>query len=233
MKNKITRDNQVETNKTTAFWLYEFAHDLDKKAQNVDYLKDYINKNYNKKKFNSIEEKLADIKKRVGFDLAKKIVDQIEKTSSDSNEQGAGCGCPSTCKKCKGDCKCEKPCSCSVKTASKKDSSKKTKKPKKKEHVDIMKTILKYIKDMVIDQPYLDPTTVMSRCKETEGLKYNHISHIINHDRLMSYIEKVLSQHGHAGHNHQVYYIPLDPSSLVDSKIDIADYYSHAEPHRS
>ncbi len=234
MKNRITRHDQVETNKTTAFWLYEFAHDLDKKAHNVDYLKDYINKNYKQKKFNSIEEKLADIKERVGFDLAKKIVNEIEKTSS--KEGDTGCGCGTKCKKCKGDCNCkaaEGSCGCQTKTASKKDGPKKKLKGKNKEDIAIMQNILNYITSMIQDQPHLDPMTVLSRCKEVDGLKYNNISNKIDQGKLMSFVEKLISSAGHDDHNHLIYYVPMDSNSLTDSKIDIAEYYNHAEPHRS
>lgn len=227
MKNKITRHDQTETNKTTAFWLYEFAHDLDKKAQDVDYLKQYIQKNYKNNKFNTIEEKLADIKKRVGFDLAKKIVNELEKTSSDESKE-SGCECGKKCEKCKGDCKCgeKSSCTCSIKTASKK-------KKKDKKDVAIMDNILKYIKAMILDQPHLDPMTVLSRCREEEGLMYNNIHKKIDHEKLMNYINELISSSDHKDHNHVVYYIPYDPNSVADSKVDIAEYYNHAEPHRS
>lgn len=233
MPTKITRDDSYETNKTTALWLYEFGHDLDKKATAPDYLKQYLEKNYNKQKFSSIEEKLADIKRRVGFEIATKITNELEKTSSSgSKESTSGCGCPSSCKKCKGDCNCGKKedCGCSVKTASKKKNTKKKKDPK---DVAIMDNILKYIKDMINDKPHLDPLTILSRCREDEALKYNNISKKIDNDKLMKFIEKLISSKEHAGHDHMVYYVPMDQNSLADSHIDIAEYYNHAEPRKS
>lgn len=230
MPTKITRDESYETNKTTALWLYEFGHDLDKKANAPDYLKQYLEKNYKKQKFSSIEEKLADIKRRVGFEIATKITNELEKTSSSASSESS-CGCPKSCKKCKGDCNCGKKedCGCSVKTAAK-NKSKKKKDPK---DIEIMDSILKYIKDMVNDKPHLDPLTILSKCREDEALKYNNISKKIDHEKLMKYIEKIISSKEHSGHDHMVYYIPTDQNSLADSHIDIAEYYNHAEPRKS
>lgn len=218
---KIKRTDQTETNKTTAFWLHEFAYDLEKKAKNVDYLKEYLDKNYKKKKFNTIDEKLADIKERVGFDLAKKITNEIEKTSSESNS--SDCGCTKSCTKCKEKCDC-KPgtCSCSVKTASEKNS----------DDVAIMNNILKYIKDMIGHEPHLTVIAVLDRCRKSDGLKYNNIAHKIDSKKLVNYIEDLLKTQGKKVQDSLDTYIPQTDDN--DYALDnTADYAKHAEPVRS
>lgn len=93
---KIKRQKDlIETNKTTVFWLNDFAYELEKKAQQSDYLKEYLDKR-NKKTFSSIEEKLFDIRNRVGLDLVKKVSNQIDLEHKD----------------------CATECTCNVKNAS-------------------------------------------------------------------------------------------------------------------
>jgi hypothetical protein len=221
---KVKRQDDRETNKITAFWLYEFAHDLDKKATTTDYLKEYLDKNYRNKKFSTIEEKLADIKERVGFNIATKIVDQIEKNSNEHTHQ--------TSASKDSTCKCKKDCSCSVKTASHKQSKSKSKKnSKSKKDIKIMDGILSYIEDMIKHEPHLDPITVLDRCRSEEGLKYNSIRKKINHDKLMSFINDLLSSNVHS-HEFTITYVPSDSSIDVTQSDSVAEYYNHAEPKR-
>lgn len=147
-----------------SLWLYEFARDFEKKSKGTDYLKDYINRQFNDKKFNTIEEKLADIKERIGFNLTTEIIGELEKTSSND------CGCKSE----------KSSCSCKITSASSRESE-----------VAIMKNILDYIKDMIRHQPEVSAYVVISRCKEEEGLGYSAIEHKINKDKLIKYIEKL------------------------------------------
>lgn len=231
---KIKRHGDQETNKTTAFWLYEFAHDLDKKAHNIDYLKDYLDKQNKNKKFNTIEEKLADIKERVGFDLAVKVYNEIEKTSSkEVASSETGCGCKTPCKKCGTECKCKKEsCSCEIKTAAKK--KKKAKKDKiSDEDIKIMQGILNYIEDMITHEPHLNPISVMEKCKKDDRLKYDHIHDVIDHDKLSEYINSLFSGKPSVTGEIQAVYVPTDSGDLVDPMDDIAAYYQHAVPTRS
>lgn len=204
---KITRQDQTETNNITAGWLSDFATDLEKNAQNIDYLKDYLNKIHKHKQFNSIEEKLADIRERVGFDLARKITNEIEKTSNASEED---CGCNSS----------SKSCSCPVKTASE----------HQERDVQIMGNILNYIKDMVEHEPHLDSTTIISRCKNEEGLRFNDIESRIDRAKLISYIKDLLGKQEDDG---LASYVPQHSESRNESEDQIAEYYNHAEPSLS
>ena len=153
---KINRHSQQEENKTTALWLHEFAYDLEKNAQNVDYLKDYLNKIQKGKKFGSIEEKLADIRSRVGLDLAIKLSNEIDNI----NHVSLSSITPGTC------CGETQKCSCEVKTAQAQHSER---------DISIMNNILKYIQDMIKHAPYLDRATTIARCRKEAGLNVNNL----------------------------------------------------------
>lgn len=230
---KVIRQDQTETNKTTAFWLYEFAHDLEKKADNVDYLKQYLDKQYKNKSFSSIEEKLENFKTRLGFNIARSITDEIEKKSSESkgsvglDNSAKDCDCKKSCTKCGDDCSCS---NCNCKKAHTKTASKKSSKKLKKQ-IKIMEGILQYIRDMISHEPHLDPMTVLYRCKSEDGLKYNSIQKIINQEKLIKYIEDLLPDHH--DHSYMMSYVPLDPHHDLSFSDSVAEYYNHAEPHRS
>jgi len=218
---KIKRHGLKEKNKITAMWLFEFAHDLDKNAQNIDYLKDYLDKVHKNKRFNSIDEKLADIKERIGFDLTQKVVNEIEKISNeklanhDHNSASNSCGCNSA----------SNSCSCPVKTAM-------THPPR---DVELMSNILKYIKDMIQHEPHLDSATILSRCKDEDGLRFVDLEKKIDREKLVSYIKDLLKSQDNDSNNSLVSYTPSDDkeNSSVDSDNSIADYYGHAEPSLS
>lgn len=226
---KVKRQDSSETNKTTAFWLYEFAHDLDKKAGDVDYLRDYLSKNYKNKKFSTIEEKLADIKARVGFDLARKVTNEIEKKSA---KEESSCGCKKPCG-CGKDCKCDGDCGCKNKASDQvKTASKKNKKSKSKKNIKIMENILNYIRQMIHHEPHLDPLTILNRCRSADELKFNNIQHIIDHEKLNSYINELISDMGVSDDVSAVVYVPINNDDLIHSDV-VAEYYNHAEPTRS
>ena len=205
---KISRQDQKEKSKTTAWWLYEFAYDLEKNAQNIDYLKDYLDKKLKSKQFNTIEEKLADIRERIGFDLARKITNEIEKLSQIKESTAAeNCACNNSS---------SESCSCPVKTA--------MKHPER--DVEIMGNILNYIKDMVKHEPHLDSATIISRCKDEEGLRFGDIEKRIDKGKLVSYINDLADS---KVDGELAKYVPSDQLD-VSSEDDIAEYYNHAEP---
>ncbi len=139
---KINRHNSKEKNEITVPWLYEFAHDLEKGAyNNVDYLKDYFDSRKKDKGFDSISEKMADIKERVGFDLARKI---SEETNKDTKITTSKTSTPS-----------------SIKQAEYKHPEK---------DVALMANILKYVKDMIKYEPHLDRAIIIARCRDEVDL---------------------------------------------------------------
>lgn len=82
---KITRHSIEENYNTTAEWINDFSKELEKQAYNMDYLKDLFDK---RRGFSSIDEKMADIKERIGFELVMKVskeIDELEEVKVASN----------------------------------------------------------------------------------------------------------------------------------------------------
>jgi hypothetical protein len=95
MSFKIKRFSEKESYKITCDWINDFANGLEKNANFVD----RVRKRNSVEKFSTIEEKMNDIKSRVGyldFDASK---DQILKTESDNSIVSNACGC-NKCEAC-------------------------------------------------------------------------------------------------------------------------------------
>lgn len=205
---KVHRDNSKETNKTTAWWLYEFGYDLAKNAQNVDYLREYLQSLQKNKKFSSIEEKLADIRSRVGLDLATKISQEINQQQEKKSHQH--CHCQNST---------SENCSCQVKMAeahSDKD-------------VNTMKNILEYIRDMIKHEPHLNAAIILARCKAEEGLCFDQLSKKIDQGKLVNYINNLLDQNS-SDDKEKVRYTPAVVENDFNAEDTEAEYYNHAEP---
>ena len=209
---KIERHSITEKNKTTALWLHEFAYDLEKNAQEIDYLKDYFDKLHKNKIFGSIEEKLADIRSRVGLDLAIKLSNEIDKVNNITLTSTASSSCcgPTTC-------------SCTNKTAQAKHSER---------DIIVMGNILKYIQDMIKHEPHLDSAVIISRCRNEEGLRFNDLEKKIDHGKLIKYINDLLGVHD-PSKLENISYTPSQSITEYDADDRIAEYYNHAEPYRS
>lgn len=198
--NRITRCDDKENYNITVPWLIQFAQSLEKGAHGIDYLQQLFQTN---EKFNTIEEKMADIKERIGFDLLNKVSEELEnsdKTITASEE-----------------CSCEKECSCKVTTATFEHSE---------EDISIMESILGYIGDMTKSEPHLDVATVVSRCREEDGLKFEDIR--INLDKLKEHIGQQLESHKDMCGEEVIY---VQPTAIADGEADddIADYHRRTE----
>lgn len=205
---KVSRQDSYEQYNITSDWLSEFSKSLQKQSQNVDYLKEHLNKNY-KPQFRTIDEKMADIKERIGFEFVNKVIDELNKTSQ-TIEARASCGC---------DSHKEAECSCKIKTAEYKHS---------KEDISRMSNILDYINDMIKSEPHLDPAMVISRCRDEQDLGFNKLR--INMDKLKDYIEIELNSKEDNQARDLISYIPTEPETTSLREDDRADYYRHAEP---
>lgn len=177
-------------------WLILFAESLNKNAY-LENLKPVIHR----KKFDSIEEKMADIKNRIGFDIINKFTEEVNELSK---EAAKTCDCGGGC--------------CSLKKASYEHSEK---------DISKMKMILKYINDMVEAEPHLSASVVIAKCKDAEGLSFNSIR--IDESKLKKYIEKLLNKHN-KNDAEDVTYIKREDQSSLYNGADQADYYSHAKP---
>ena len=88
---KINRQNLQEEYNTTADWLSDFSKGLNKNADFLSNIKQMIESR--ERKFSTIDEKMADIKKRVGFES---LSEKNLKTSSLEDKTAGDCGCGDT-----------------------------------------------------------------------------------------------------------------------------------------
>ena len=90
MPSKISRVNQKESYNITVGWLNDFTKNLNKNAQIIE-----IFRNQNREKFATVEEKMSNLKSRVGFENIKGLKEE----SSLNVKKSTACGC-SKCDKC-------------------------------------------------------------------------------------------------------------------------------------
>jgi hypothetical protein len=229
---KVNRVDNTGINSSSPFWLYEFAHDLDKKANQIDYLKEYLDKTYKKKKFNTIEEKLADIRDRVGFDVAKKIINELEKKSNTAQEEKTAneesCGCKKPCK-CKEDCKCKvtkTDCGCNKKTASH-DHDHNDEAFKRRE--EKMQVIMDYIKEMIKDYVSrkldVNEIIIIRACKSNNALGFESVN--IDEGILKEFINYEINKYKKSDEPRKESYIPMVDTYNPNPEDQVADYYSH------
>lgn len=197
---KVTRqDVPKEHYDVMQDWLILFAHEFEKQAY-LENLKPAIYRRH----FSSIDEKMADIKKRIGFDVVSKFTEEIDDINKKSEVESCDC---------KGSC-------CDKKTANYKHPESDIKK---------MAVILQYIEDMVRAEPTIDSSVVISRCRNTDGLGFAGLR--IDDRKLRDYIEDLLSKYSSdSSEDFKYQKIEADPISAV-TNVEQADYYNHARPN--
>lgn len=207
---KITRQNLQEEYNVTADWLKDFARQLQKQSYNIENLTTIRQMTDSPRKFGSIEEKMADIKRRIGFDVIKKI---HEENGLEDKTASTDCGCGGHD---------EKSCACDIKVASDKKSH-------KEEDLKNMKNILNYIQDLCDhEHENLTPVIVISRCREEPGLHFDELP--INMEKLNKFIKDKLDKYSHS--EDDVKYTPRDDANDVSYNSE-AEYWSHAFPANS
>lgn len=204
------RHDIKEEYNVTADWLKDFARQLEKKSYNIENLTSIRQMYERPKKFATIEEKMADIKQRIGFDTIKKMHEDFgleDKTAS--HDCGCGGSDPAAC-------------ACEVKMASKK-------KEHKEEDLKAMKVILDYILDLCKhEHETLSPVMVISKCRDEAGLHFDDLP--INIEKLTDFISNILDKYSSKGED-SVRYTPRDDMEQSDSNPE-AEYWSHAFPNR-
>ncbi len=206
---KVTRQDLNEKYNVTSDWLKDFSKDLFKNAENLDYLKDYLNKN---KKYSSIEEKLDDIKQRIGFDLSSRVLNELNKTSTIEKSSS---------------CHCDDKCGCKVSEAEDKEP---VKKKFTEDEIKKMSNVLTYIKDMIKNEPDVDISTVIAKCREEDGLDFSKIR--LDMGKLHKFIEGELEKNNRVSGSKSISYVPINPSDLNTMEEDKADYFKHSEPNK-
>ena len=199
---KVNRQKINEEYNTTVDWVNDFASNLAKKSDYLSNLRSIMKK---RKDFSTIEEKMADLKSRSGFDLVKNVgVDKSE------NVKSAGCG-PTCCSEEAGKGSCG---SCGAKGGQNKDI------------IMALRRILKYIESFAEDRPDISYGTVVSHCREHPKLGFDRVENRIDHNKFKTLVQKILKKH--KTDPEEVEYVSEAdmPSSFSD---DIADYMAHAQ----
>lgn len=154
---EIKRTNEVEKYNTTVGWLDEFFSKMAKSAPPSPPIA-----TASTEKFATIEEKMEDIKARVGFSSVSNL--KKESSSEIVVESSKKCKCG----------KSKKNCSCKNKP----DASR----------VLGLKTVLNYISKMMESEPHLLEPEIIARCNDDKELNFNSIG--IDPKRLSSFINK-------------------------------------------
>lgn len=198
---KITRQNTSESYNTTVDWLKDFAESLNKEANFIDNFK-----KIKKMEFGSIEEKMADIKQRVGFDLIKTMKDEPAQIKSAAMK----------CDHVK-DGDLDKECNvCKAKKILDEDGMK------------ILNNFVRYAIDFGKSRPEVSIEAILHECKRDPSLKFDKIEKNINQKALRKMLKTKLSKYRKEDEN-EVKYVSDDTASSAIQQ-DMADYILHAMP---
>jgi hypothetical protein len=199
------RQDLTEEYNTTADWLQDFARSLEKKSYSIENLNN-VKSIINKSKFFTIEEKMADIKQRIGFDIIKEMHSDSEQNTKTASE----CACKVSADSCE----------CNIKMASSQHP---------KEMIDSMSFVLKYIKDLIKhEHDRLTTVMVLSRCREEPNLNFDSLP--INIEKLKTFIDKELSKY--STNTETPKYLPKDDGLGQSDTNPQAEYWSHAFPQK-
>jgi hypothetical protein len=160
---KVRRQKISEEYSTTVGWINDFSSNLQKNADFLDNIKSIMKK---RKDFSSIDEKMADIKNRVGYNIVKNI-DSLPTTSIKSSY---ACGC----NKCKV---------CDVKNSYGEDA------------LGSMEAVLKYITDLAKDTPEASAPAIIQHCRENQALGFDKLEDKIDSKKLSDYINDQLTNY--------------------------------------
>ena len=212
---KVSRQNLTESYNTTVDWVNDFSSGLTKESDYLNNLKNILNK---RKDFSTIEEKMADIRARAGFELVKNL------KSEDSNIKEAGSCAPHG----KGCDSCE---SCTDKDSANNDS--------KARMIRLVTNLLDHLKQRNDhlsknrkDKKGVD--SIIFYCRNSNAdLGFQEIESAIPIDKLKSIISNYLELSDCKGNSQEEFaekavpYIPEECDSS-ESTDDTADYFRHA-----
>jgi hypothetical protein len=193
---KVVRQNIDESYDITCDWIKDFAKSLTKNADFLDTLRSRF---HGKETFSSVEDKMEDIKKRVGFD---KI---IKTNQSNQIVSEAGCAEENT----GGEAR---PC----------DAGDEKSNNDRAELVAVIENVLRFIRDAAKDRPHRPASVILEECGESFDL--DNMS--IDRNKLHDYVKDHLKMN-RVSDNNSVEYIPYEPGDEGGS--DTADYYRHGE----
>lgn len=199
---KVNRQNLTEEYRTTSNWVSEFGKSIEKSGNYLDNLKGIMKK---RNDFDTIEEKMADIKNRAGFNK----IEDIE--SADLAKKAFSC-----CETCSvGGSGCES-CSCGKKKC----------RSCNKELYEKINTLIRYVIDYAKSRPESNLHAILTHCSEIPGLHMTEIESSVNYNGLKEFLSRKID--GRNKHSNKVKYIEVENDPDV-SGVDIADYARHAD----
>lgn len=197
---KVNRQSLNESYKTTADWISDFEKTLEKQGNYLDNLKSIFKK---RNDFDTIEEKMADIRNRAGFGLIKETEDaSISKKASECNACDGACQC-SGCSCNKYNCK-----SCNTDFISK------------------VKSVINYMKEFSADRPEASVPVIIAHCRNHPELNFQEIESKLDNKKFKALLENTLNLNKDL--KKEVKYIPENGDEKLES--DVADYFNHAQP---
>ncbi len=192
---EIKRTNETEKYNTTVGWLDEF---FSKMARNNPPAPPIATAST--EKFATIEEKMADIKSRVGFSSVSDLKKESSLKEKEKSSKKCKCGAP------KENCICKKNAD--------------------KERVLALKTVLKYISDMIESEPHLLEPEILARCVDNKDLNFESIG--IRPKKLSSFIN---SKKAPKSDSIEVIYVKPSIDNNSNPLENMADYYRHGMPN--
>lgn len=205
---KIQRQNLSEEYSTTADWLGDFANSMTKSADYLNNLRSIMKK---RNDFDTIDEKMADLRDRAGFNMIKKV--------SPNNSQDEKLAAASCCNSCDlgegcGSCSCGKS-KCSSCNA---------------ELFSVIRNVIKYIADLAKHRPETGYSTWLSECRKHPNLGFSQNEGRIDPDILKTLVEKVTGRLKGIRENdaNDVKYNP-ESDFTANDQADIADYMQHTQ----
>jgi hypothetical protein len=186
---KITRQEINESYQITSGWVRDFANNLEKNADFLSNVKDVFKKRNAPK---TIDEKMADIKERVGYGIVKADKPtSLENIKEAKSEDDKGCAC---CDKCSANL------SCDLKMPEKDDN--------RAEMVRLMSQLIDYITDFLSDRPELSSGAILDHCRQHPQLSWNILSPRMDHNKLSDFINSKIKNRSYG--NELVKYISHD-----------------------
>jgi len=203
---KITRQNINESYRTTVDWLDDFSRKMEKNADFLSNVKNIFRDRKNK--FSSVDEKMDDMKNRVGFNLIKNNSNDFPEKKAVASESEEGCGCT--------DSHC----------GQKKDTGAACSSCTKNSDIKSMEEILNYIGDYAKDKPHVSVAIVFSHCRDHPSLGFREMEGKIDHNKLKNFISDQLGIH--KTDNNAVEYV--SDEGIRDEAADIPEFMSHSIP---
>jgi hypothetical protein len=211
---KVKRQDISESYSTTVGWVKDFERSIHKDGNFLEALRSRYDK---QNVFSSIEEKMSDLKERVGFDL-------ITRPNADPANgiiSTGGCGEESAGGEECGVCSSGNECPCDDGEDSKESGHEFS-----EEHIAMAEKVLSYIRDAAQSSRNLPGKEIVNKAMDNLGSRLSGDDVGLNIDKLIEFTNDLINAESDRCDS-SMEYIDYEPSGSEDSN-DVADYYDHA-----